>query len=88
MLPRRRADLTTRMIDGEIVILNRDSSEVHHLNPTASRIWELCDGSTSPEEIAVRVAASFNASADQIMSDVIGAVADLQRLGLISQQGE
>ncbi len=29
--------------------------EVHNLNPTAARVWELCDGGTTPQQIAAQL---------------------------------
>jgi hypothetical protein len=26
--------------------------EVHNLNPTAATVWQLCDGQTTPQQIA------------------------------------
>lgn len=89
MLPIRRSDLVTRILDGEAVILDRTAGRIHQLNATASCIWNACDGTHSPADIATHVAARFDHSADAILHDVVTTLADLQQLGLVidGQQG-
>jgi hypothetical protein len=79
----RRSDLTTCTVDGELVILDRESGLVHQLNATASHIWGECDGAQTPEEIAARVATIFAGTPDTVLDDVTRALADLERLGLL-----
>ena len=54
MLTKTRANLITRSIAGETVILDGVSGKVHTLNATASCIWEACDGVHSPTEESLR----------------------------------
>jgi hypothetical protein len=70
-------------VDDEVVILNRDTGQVHRLNLTASYIWELCDGTNTPDEIAARLAADFNTTTGHVLNDVIGALASLRDLDLL-----
>ena len=43
--------LVEELVD-ELMIYDVDSNEVHCLNGTAVRIWQLCDGTRTVEEIA------------------------------------
>jgi hypothetical protein len=79
----RRPDLITCSVDGEVVILDRAAGFVHQLNSTASRIWSACDGGHEVHEIAARVAASFEGAPAAVLDDVIRALADFERLGLL-----
>jgi Coenzyme PQQ synthesis protein D (PqqD) len=83
MLPTRRRGLISRTVDGEVVILNRETDQVHRLNVTASYIWNLCDGTHMPDDIAARLAADFEKAADEVIEDVRGALANLRELGLL-----
>ena len=68
--PLRHPDLAWRSWDGEVVILSpaghdpaapelqRDGAE-HDLNEVGSRIWEMCDGSHTVEEIARAIVDEF-----------------------------
>ncbi len=83
MQPMHRPDLITRIIDGEVVILDRVAEKVHQLNPTASCIWDSCDGTLTAAEIAARVAQRFDVPANQAQDDVVATLADFERLGLL-----
>lgn len=84
MPPTRRAGLVSRVVDGEVVILDREAGNIHRLNATASFIWDQCDGKTTPTEIAERLAASFDGAPGQLLGVVVEAIADLERLGLLA----
>ena len=49
---RRRSDLRTQVVDGEMIVLDRQQGVVHQLNKTASYIWEQCDGQRTAAEVA------------------------------------
>ncbi len=83
MCPRRRPSLAARVIDGEVVILDHAAGKVHHLNVTASCIWDSCNGSRSVAEIAARVAASFEVTPEAAFEGVTAALMEFQQLGLL-----
>jgi hypothetical protein len=84
---RPRSDLITRTIEGEVVILDRTAGQVHQLNPTASCIWESCDGTRTAAEIAVRLAERFDDTPGNLLSDVIGILKQLEQRGLLVTNG-
>jgi hypothetical protein len=81
--PKRCLDLTIRELDGEMVILDRQAGLVHQLNRTASCIWEACDGSATPAELAEVVARTFEVDVNTVADDVAAAVAQLLKLSLL-----
>ena len=83
MLPTRRTDLETRIVDEEVVILDLANGNVHRLNATASLVWNDCDGHSTVADIAARLAARFQLTPDDVIADVTIALADLERLGLL-----
>ncbi len=83
MRPERRSDVIFRVVDGEVVILDRRHDTVHRLNATASFVWEHCDGNRTAEEIADLLAAEFPDARDQVLADVRHILAQFDRLGLL-----
>ena len=83
MMPLRRTDLMTRLIEGEVVILDREAGKVHQLNPTAGCVWNNCDGLSSVRTIAERLAASFDVAPETALRDVEAVLQELKGLGLL-----
>lgn len=86
MRPTRQPGLVWRTVDDEVVILNRQTEQVHRLNVTASYIWELCDGANTPDQIAARLAEGFDRTADQVIGDVHLTLGQLRELGLLASE--
>jgi Coenzyme PQQ synthesis protein D (PqqD) len=68
--PKRRADLNYRTIEGETVILDRKEGHLHQLNPTASFIWDICDGNSSVAEIIDRIVGTYEVDSGTARRDV------------------
>jgi hypothetical protein len=81
--PKRRVDVNVRMVDGEVVVLDRQSDLIHQLNHTASYIWDRCDGQSTVAEIANQLAAAFHVDADTAVLDVATTIRQLHSLGLL-----
>jgi PqqD family protein of HPr-rel-A system len=75
-----------REVEGEIVILDQTSGEVHHLNATASLIWQACTGHQTIEEIAAWLAGAVGAAPDDVVGDVTRTIAGFERLGLLTEE--
>jgi Coenzyme PQQ synthesis protein D (PqqD) len=56
--PKRAETVHVEQLGEELCIYDWQRKEVHALNPTAARVWQQCDGQTSPEQIAERLAAA------------------------------
>ena len=84
--PRRRTSgLMVREVEGEVLILDTESDQVHQLNSTASYIWNRCDGATSAEEIAKGLANEFEAGDDKHLQDVLDTVETLKGRKLLEE---
>lgn len=55
MYPRQAPSTHTEILDEEVCVYDWERKEVHALNPTAARVWRLCDGDTSEEEMVARL---------------------------------
>lgn len=85
--PRKAADvLELDMGDGSI-LYDRDSSLVHHLNPTASLVWALCEGDASIEALAEEIADEYELQRDDVEVQLMNLVGELDALGLLEDAG-
>jgi phosphatidylserine decarboxylase len=81
--PQRNPQLAWREIDGEIVIISPEDSQVHELNETAALVWKRADGAQTVEEIAARMAAEFEVSCESAQQDVAELIAQLAEKQLL-----
>lgn len=68
--PRARPDLTVVELDGEAVIYDEISGDLHRLNPTASIVFSFLDGSATPEELAGDLAGAYDRPVAEITAQV------------------
>jgi len=80
---RVRADLRVREVDGELVVLDRQTDRVHHLNLTAAFVWRKLDGRTPVRRIATALCHRFELDAGQAETDVSRLVEQFSELGLV-----
>jgi len=66
------------------VLLDPRTGGYFSLSEVGARIWELCDGSTSVDEIAQRVAEEYDAPLETIRSDTLELVDELESEGLLT----
>lgn len=84
-LPRRREGLRVDAVpDGHAL---HDGDDVHLLNETAFALWQLCDGNTSPEEMAASVCELFGEAGAVVLDDIDRTLVELSRRGLVHWQG-
>lgn len=57
--PKARAGLTVVELDGEAVVYDEETLDLHHLNPTATIVFGLCDGTGTISQMAADVSAAF-----------------------------
>jgi len=81
--PRQKVDVKSRLMDGELVILDRNGGLVHQLNRTATYIWERCKGEHTVGEIGSQVCEMFEIDRETALRDVIETVRQLRKVGLL-----
>jgi hypothetical protein len=81
--PKRRSDLNYRTINGETLILNREEKRLHQLNPTASFIWDCCDGNSNIAGIIDRLTATYEVDAGTARKDVEEVLSNLRSSNLL-----
>jgi PqqD family protein of HPr-rel-A system len=88
-LPRAREDVEHVVLDGEAVVYDPVLGSVHHLNATATLVWQCCDGTGSIDDLVDDLAGAYDAPRPQIETDVRTLLADLEsRALLVAPAGE
>ena len=83
-VPRRREDVLELDMGDGLVLYNGDASLVHHLNPSAIIVWQLCDGRSSVSALARDIAAEYELDEAEILEQVGGLIAEFEALDLVS----
>jgi Coenzyme PQQ synthesis protein D (PqqD) len=81
--PTRRSNVHVRVVEGEVVMLDRQAGLIHQLNHTASHIWGLCDGQRTLAEIANQLALTFDTDASTAAQDVATLIRQFHSLRLL-----
>lgn len=81
--PRRRPDVLELDMGDGAILYDDDTSLVHHLNPSATLIWHLCDGSGSAEELARDIAEEYGLDRRTVTGQVMAVIGELDALGLV-----
>ena len=82
-VPKRRSDLNYRTIDGETLILSREEGHLYQLNPTASFIWDCCDGNSNIADITERLAGAYEVDSSTARKDVEEVLSNLRNSNLL-----
>jgi len=77
-------DLKIKQVSGDLVLYDPSNGDVHMLNATAAKVFQLCDGVHTPEEMAKILVESFD-SVDyaQAYEDVQSALDTLDAKSLV-----
>jgi Coenzyme PQQ synthesis protein D (PqqD) len=70
--PRKRESLEVNEAEDGLVVYDPASDMVHHLNPSAALIFDLCDGSRDPESIARVVGEVFDIQPPPLQETLAG----------------
>jgi pyrroloquinoline quinone biosynthesis protein D len=81
--PRRRADVVLQDVGGEAILIDPHTDEAHVLNGSAARLWQLCDGERTIDELAAEFGAVYDLSAADVIDDVREVIGELVKLKLI-----
>lgn len=81
--PSHASNVAARVYGSDAVVISPDEGMVRMLNPTATRIWQLVDGSRSVEEIAVALTGEFDVNLAQARQSVIRLLTELSEKQLV-----
>ncbi len=85
-VPTRKKGPIWRELEGLVVLLQPDGTELLRLNRTASFLWVHLDGSRSVEELAELLATEFGVDREVAFRDTAGFLLDSEQAGLIEWQ--
>ena len=80
---KRRASVQSRLVEGEMIVLDREHDLIHQFNKTATFIWNHCDGQQSASKIANAVCENFEVDEATAIKEVIEILERLQNLRLV-----
>jgi PqqD family protein of HPr-rel-A system len=83
MKPKVRSDLTFVQIEGEAILYDPEAVRLHHLNPSAALIFQLCDGSGTVKELARDIAEELGLPQDDITRQVRRVVEHFKHSGIL-----
>ena len=87
---RKSREVVYRKIGGNFILVPirhevADLESVFTLNETSARIWELIDGTSTPEEIAKKLAREFDVPKKDAKKDVDETLRELMELEAIEE---
>lgn len=85
--PRVREDLTVVELDGEAVVYDERSGDLHHLNPTATLVFGLCDGTATGRELAADISEAYQQPLDEVVDQVHTLLRQFRKAKLIESAG-
>ncbi len=84
--PQKVQTVAVEVLGNELCIYNWGRKEVHALNPTAARIWQLCDGEHTLADLAEVLRSELNAPEPEAL--VALTLEELDKAHLLAEYGE
>jgi pyrroloquinoline quinone biosynthesis protein D len=82
-VPTRSAGVALQQVGQEAILYDRQHGQAHVINISAVRIWELCDGRSSLDEIAGAFAASYGLPVAAVHGDVVKILTTFRELRVL-----
>jgi hypothetical protein len=85
--PRRRDSILAQEAGDTVILLTPVSGEYFTLNEVGARIWQLADGTLSVSDIARVLADEYDAPFEDIRTDALDVLGELQSADLLDGGG-
>lgn len=82
--PQRHPHTASRMVAGEVVIVDTDHNVVRMLNSVGSRVWELADGTRTVAQIVKVLVSEYDVDFATAQERVVAFIEELQEKGLLT----
>lgn len=83
---KRNDELPFQVVEQETVVVNPKTREVHVLNATGARIWELLQAEQTLDELCATLEDEFDAAPGALRAQVTAFVSDLGGKDLIGER--
>jgi hypothetical protein len=83
-VPERSPTVYSVVVDGEAVLLDEASERLHHLNASATLVWECLDGHTTVAGLAREISDELGESLDTVLRGTLAIVTDLDGEDLLA----
>ena len=80
---RRDPDLPHQRLDEDTVVVDPRRREVHLLNETATRVWELLASPRSIDELVALLVDEYEAPPDEVRASTVELVRELESKGVL-----
>lgn len=84
MTYKRDPGLPFQTLEEETIVVDPKTREVHLLNDTAARVWELLASAQSVDELTLALGEEYDAPADELRSGVEELLRGLAAKGLLA----
>jgi len=84
----RNENTAARIIEGQAVIMTMEDNTLHTLNAVGSRMWKLCDGQRTIEEIIQTIHKEYSVSCEDAQEDCESFIHELCSKGILTLQDE
>ena len=84
--PHRIPDYRLEEIDGELLLYHPDRTKIIYCNPSASLIWQLCDGQRTAQDIIDLLNTAYNQP--DIAADVTATLDLFHQHGVIEYEAD
>ena len=81
--PKVREGLTVVELDGEAVVYDEETQDLHHLNPTATIVLGLCDGTETIAEMAGDISTAFGVPVGEVEPQIRTVLRQFRRAKLL-----
>src|SRR5437867_7566320 len=83
--PKARSDLTVVELEGEAVIYDDATRQVHYLNRTATIVFKLCDGNSTVKELSGDIADAFSMQPEEVERQVRVLIRSFRAAGFLDE---
>lgn len=85
--PIRKPEVWLRQADNENVVYDPETGAVHILNATATAIWVLCDGETTPDEMVEAICELSGLPREVVVEDLRRILLQFEEADILSWKG-
>ena len=86
--PRRMSAFRLEKIDDELLLYHPSQTTIMYCNPSASLIWQLCDGELTAQEIITLLGAAYEQPLEAMSAEVTTTLQQFHKHRAIEYAGE